>query len=252
MQQQQQQLQQQQQQHQQIPVQQQSLILKQQHFVQKNQLTQKTMPTKPGASLLTTNSNLTNVSVSMPNTTTGTTTIINPLQQQQQQQPHHQQQQQTITRVIKPGGTITNSQNITAIGTRIKPNTVNQQMTAKVLTNSSGQIISLESLLKHGIAPGTTLRVAGSKPGQTSLIQLAGTSGSQITQYAVVSQGRNINLVAAPQRVVSSTTAATGPVSMSLIKTTGESFFYFFSIFFFVNFLFFLKTQSLYKHQQRL
>lgn len=229
-------MQQQQQHQQQVPVQQQSLILKQQHFVQKNQLTQKTMPTKPGASLLTTNSNLTNIPVSMPNTTTGTTTILNPLQQQQ---THHQQQ--TITRVIKPGvggqsvvGSITNSQNIQTIGARgVKPNTVNQQMTAKVLTNSSGQIISLESLLKHGIAPGTTLRVAGSKPGQTSLIQLAGTSGSQITQYAVVSQGRNINLVAAPQRVVSSTTAATGPVSMSLIKTTGEffSFLFFFSLF---------------------
>lgn len=80
----------------------------------------------------------------------------------------------------------------------------------KVMTNNGSQLISLESLLqKQGLAPGTTLRVTGSKPGQTSLIQLTGStpgtiatgSGTQqITQYAVLSQGRNLISVAQSQQ----------------------------------------------------
>ncbi len=86
---------------------------------------------------------------------------------------------------------------------------------AKVFTNSAGQIISLDSILqKQGLAPGTTLRMAGAKPGQTSLIQLASGPGSQITQYAVVSQGRNLISLAQPQRLI--TTQATS----STVQTT--------------------------------
>lgn len=93
---------------------------------------------------------------------------------------------------------------------------------AKVFTNSTGQIISLDSILqKQGIAPGTTLRMAGAKPGQTSLIQLASSPGSQITQYAVVSQGRNLISLAQPQRLIT-TQAASSSVQTTMataIKT---------------------------------
>lgn len=87
---------------------------------------------------------------------------------------------------------------------------------AKVFTNSAGQIISLDSILqKQGLAPGTTLRMAGTKPGQTSLIQLASGPGSQITQYAVVSQGRNLISLAQPQRLIT-TQAASSTVQTTL------------------------------------
>lgn len=94
---------------------------------------------------------------------------------------------------------------------------------AKVLTNQSGQIISLENLLqKQGIAPGTTLRVAGAKPGQTGLIQLAGAPGSQITQYAVVSQGRNLISVGTPQRLVTTQASNTSTIVTSLGNALGK------------------------------
>lgn len=91
----------------------------------------------------------------------------------------------------------------------------------KVLTNQSGQLISLESLLqKQGI--GTPIRVGAAKAGQTNLIQLAGAPGSHIAQYAVVSPARNIISVATPQRIVASavtTTAATGRTKIGTATT---------------------------------
>lgn len=97
----------------------------------------------------------------------------------------------------------------------VRATTSSNAVMAKVFTNSAGQIISLDSILqKQGLAPGTTLRMAGTKPGQTSLIQLASGPGSQITQYAVVSQGRNLISLAQPQRLI--TTQATS----SSVQTT--------------------------------
>ncbi|XP_059610747.1 uncharacterized protein LOC132257735 [Phlebotomus argentipes] len=94
----------------------------------------------------------------------------------------------------------------------------------KVLTNQSGQLISLESLLqKQGI--GGPIRVAGAKAGQTNLIQLAGAPGSHIAQYAVVSPARNIISVATPQRVVAApvtTTASQGRVKVATATAASE------------------------------
>lgn len=95
-------------------------------------------------------------------------------------------------------------------------------LTAKVLTNSTGQIFSLESLFsKHSIAPGTTLRVANSKPGQTSLIQLASVPGSPIAQYAVVSQGRNLIQVGGTptQRIITQVSSASGTATTTTTTT---------------------------------
>lgn len=91
-------------------------------------------------------------------------------------------------------------------------------LVGKVLTNQAGQIISLESLLQKQANSGPTLRIAGAKPGQTSLIQLAGTPGSQIAQYAVVSQGRNIISMAQPRLI---TTQAMGSVINTSTINTG-------------------------------
>lgn len=124
-----------------------------------------------------------------------------------------QQPQQTITRIVKPGAATLVS---TSGNSTVRANTSSNAVMAKVFTNSAGQIISLDSILqKQGLAPGTTLRVAGAKPGQTSLIQLASGPGSQITQYAVVSQPRNLISLAQPQRLIT-TQAASSTVQTTL------------------------------------
>lgn len=125
-----------------------------------------------------------------------------------------QPSQQTITRIVKPTATLVPTSN-NPVST-VRATTSSNAVMAKVFTNSAGQIISLDSILqKQGLAPGTTLRMAGAKPGQTSLIQLASGPGSQITQYAVVSQGRNLISLAQPQRLIT-TQAASSTVQTTL------------------------------------
>ena len=80
----------------------------------------------------------------------------------------------TVARIVKPGTSLVQQQNLTNLqnSTGGGQKTTGQQgpLMAKVFTNT---YISLESLLqKQGLAPGATLRVAGAKPGQTSLIQV--------------------------------------------------------------------------------
>lgn len=131
-----------------------------------------------------------------------------------QQQQQQQQAPQTITRIVKPGTATLVPSTANTVST-VRATTTSNPVMAKVFTNSAGQIISLDSILqKQGLAPGTTLRMAGTKPGQASLIQLASGPGSQITQYAVVSQGRNLISLAQPQRLI--TTQATS----SSVQTT--------------------------------
>uniref|UniRef100_A0A1B0CAR0 Uncharacterized protein n=2 Tax=Lutzomyia longipalpis TaxID=7200 RepID=A0A1B0CAR0_LUTLO len=129
------------------------------------------------------------------------------------------------TTIVSSAVTQTMARKPTTVATVRPATTVTSPL--KVLTNQSGQLISLESLLqKQGI--GTPIRVAGAKAGQTNLIQLAGAPGSHITQYAVVSPARNIISVATPQRVVASavtTTAATArmKVATATAVSAGES-----------------------------
>lgn len=126
-----------------------------------------------------------------------------------------QQPQQTITRIMKPGTATLVPTSNNPVST-VRATTSSNAVMAKVFTNSAGQIISLDSILqKQGLAPGTTLRMAGAKPGQTSLIQLASGPGSQITQYAVVSQGRNLISLAQQQRLIT-TQAASSTVQTTL------------------------------------
>lgn len=146
------------------------------------------------------------------------------------------QQPQTVTRILKPGTSLIQPQLVqsnpiasTSAVTTVRTSSGTNPLIGKVLTNSSGQIISLESLLQkqgQNLAPGTTLRVAGTKPGQTSLIQLTGAPGSQIAQYAVVSsQGRNNLISLAPagphqQRLITTQASAAGLVNTTLTSNT--------------------------------
>ncbi|KAG4066801.1 hypothetical protein HA402_012868 [Bradysia odoriphaga] len=187
--------------------QQQSLIIKQQQVLQQIQKQQPTLiqqpvgSPKPGTSLLTSNA------------TSQVPTIIASVAQSMSSSV--QQPQQTITRIVKPGTATLVSSSGHPVST-VRATTSSNAVMAKVFTNSAGQIISLDSILqKQGLAPGTTLRVAGAKPGQTSLIQLASGPGSQITQYAVVSQPRNLISLAQPQRLIT-TQAASSTVQTTL------------------------------------
>lgn len=99
---------------------------------------------------------------------------------------------------------------------------VQAPLVAKVLTNASGQVISVESLLahqkQHGSLPqGTTLRVAGGKLGQANLIQLSGAVPNQLTQFAVVSQGNLVSLTGQPRLI------ASVPQSSQTITSTSNS-----------------------------
>lgn len=205
----------------------QSLIIKQQQVLQQIQkqmqqpttqiqLTSppKSVGTAAGTSLLGTQIQLTsNPSTSMI-ITGGTTT------------------QPTITRTVKAGTSLIQQANQTATTTTqlttspitaVRTVSANNPLVGKVLTDASGQIISLESLLQKQVTVNSapTLRLTGSKPGQTTnLIQLAGTPGSQITQYAVVSQGRNLISMAQP-RVI--TTQAGGIVTSNAATATINS-----------------------------
>lgn len=204
---------------------QQSLIIKQQQVLQQiqKQMQQSTTQIQltsqakggAGTSLLGTQIQLTtNPSTSMI-ITGGTTT------------------QPTITRPLKAGTsliqqhqtnqTTTTSQITTSPITAVRTVSANSPLVGKVLTDASGQIISLESLLqKQSMAVNSTptLRLTGTKPGQTTnLIQLTGTPGSQITQYAVVSQGRNLISMGQP-RVI--TTQATGLATSNAINSSGN------------------------------
>lgn len=108
----------------------------------------------------------------------------------------------TTTFVVTTPTYVTSS--ATSAATTIPAATNHSPIMAKVLTNASGQIISLESLMqKQGVSGGSMLRVQSgggnaSKSGQTRLIQLATSQPQQLAQYAVVSgptgslTGRNL------------------------------------------------------------
>lgn len=97
---------------------------------------------------------------------------------------------QTITKIIKP-----------ATATQILTNRAtggSNQNAPLVLTSGGAQLISLDSLLQK---PGTTFKLAGTKPGP-GLIQLQSAQpGQQISQYVVTSKGKNI-IVGSPQRFI--------------------------------------------------
>lgn len=145
---------------------------------------------------------------------------------------------QSVTRIIRPG-IIRHQpfiQTVSSTPVTSTTSTLPTNMT-KVLSNTTGQIISLESLLQkqgQSIGSGTTLRVAGTKPGQANIIQLASGSGSAMAQYAIVSQGPQgrsmISLTSTPQRLVNTQSVATTTTSSlqsfagtTLLKTVAES-----------------------------
>lgn len=70
--------------------------------------------------------------------------------------------------------------------TSVRTISANSPIFGKVITDQSGQIISLENLMQQKQMNVPSVRITGAKPGQTNLIQLPSTPGSP-AQYAVVS-----------------------------------------------------------------
>ena len=122
-----------------------------------------------------------------------------------------------VPKIIKAGTTM--AQHSQQLFTTTAPRTstgMGNPLMAKVMTSSGAtQLISIDGLLQK---PGTTFKLANTKPGgQTGLIQIAGQTGSQITQYAVVSKGKNI-ITMGQQRFV--TTQANIANNTKLIAAT--------------------------------
>ncbi|XP_044726842.1 nuclear factor related to kappa-B-binding protein [Chrysoperla carnea] len=124
------------------------------------------------------------------------------------QQFQKQLQQQTSSTTVKSGTSLLDQSNQRVQTNKTGITNTQAPLVAKVLTNASGQVISVESLLahqkQHGSLPqGTTLRVAGGKLGQANLIQLSGAVPNQVTQFAVVSQGNLVSLTGQPRLIAS-------------------------------------------------
>lgn len=127
----------------------------------------------------------------------------------------------SIGKVMKPGGQVTLAQQSLQTSSSMKVATSNMPLvTGKVLTTASGQVVTFDGILSK---PGTTFKIAGAKTvsgsvGQSGLIQIGGSCGSQITQYAVVSKGKNIISVGNQPRFI--TTQANITNNTKLSETT--------------------------------
>ncbi|KAK5643642.1 hypothetical protein RI129_007487 [Pyrocoelia pectoralis] len=135
-------------------------------------------------------------------------------------------QYRAVSKIQKPSASplLGQAKVITSDGLTPKPIMTTSQapLVAKVLTNAAGQVISVESLLahqkQHGSLPqGTTLRISGTKAGQSNLIQLS-TASSQnpVTQFSVATS----NIASYPNQpklIISTpiTTLATSTVTVA-------------------------------------
>lgn len=119
-----------------------------------------------------TNSSLLDAQIQLVSTTSAGTTITQPI--------ITRPAGKTVTSLIQTPST-------TSPITSVRTVSANSPLIGKVITDQSGQIISLENLVQQKQLNVPSVRIAGAKSNQTNLIQLTGAPGSQITQYAVVS-----------------------------------------------------------------
>ena len=90
----------------------------------------------------------------------------------------------SVGKIIKTGTTMLHQPQV-IVSMAQKTEGINSPMVARVVTAGGRQF--------EGVLPKTTFKIAGgSVGGQSGLIQLSGSTGSQVTQYAVVSKGKNI------------------------------------------------------------
>lgn len=123
-----------------------------------------------------------------------------------------------ISKMLKPTTQIRQTQTIT------------QPVMAKVLGNTSSQIITLDSLLqKQSISTGQSVRIptpinitkSGQQTSSANLIQISSTSQGQVTQYAVVS-GANTSTTLHKVQNTSSTTSNATQVVPKIIHALGS------------------------------
>ncbi|KAB0799407.1 hypothetical protein PPYR_07287 [Photinus pyralis] len=121
---------------------------------------------------------------------------------------------------------------ITSDGLSPKPIMATSQapLVAKVLTNAAGQVISVESLLahqkQHGSLPqGTTLRISGTKAGQSNLIQLSTTNAQNSVAQFSVATSSIASYTNQPKLIISTpvTTLATSTVTVAKPSTKANT-----------------------------
>lgn len=150
-----------------------NLIIKPQQML--TQIQKQIQPGQIQLAPVQTNASLLDAQIQLVSTTSGTIT------------------QPIITRpTVKAVTSLVQTSSTTSPITSVRTVSASSPIIGKVITDQSGQIISLENLMQQKQVNVPSVRIAGAKPGQTNLIQLTGAPGSQITQYAVVSSERLI------------------------------------------------------------
>lgn len=150
---------------------QQNLIIKPQQVL--TQIQKQIQPGQIQLAPVQTNASLLDAQIQLVSTASGTLT------------------QPIITRpTVKAVTSLVQTSSTTSPITSVRTLSANSPIIGKVITDQSGQIISLENLVQQKQMGVPSVRIAGAKPGQTNLIQLTGAPGSQMTQYAVVSSKR--------------------------------------------------------------
>ncbi|XP_055295008.1 nuclear factor related to kappa-B-binding protein [Sitodiplosis mosellana] len=118
---------------------------------------------------------------------------------------------------VKSTTSLIQTSSTTSPVTSVRTISANSPLIGKMITD---QFISLENLVQQNKVNMSSVRIATAKPGQTTnLIQLTGTPGSQMTQYAVVSIPQP-RLVTTPAANTNASTISGQVVSVSGVKTS--------------------------------
>lgn len=126
-----------------------------------------------------------------------------------------------VGKVIKTGATTMIQQPQVIVSMAQKSGTDGSPIMARVVSAAGRQLID-------GILPktGTTFKLAsGNATGQSGLIQLSGSPGSQMTQYAVVSKGKNLisvgnKMIATQANIIGSTSQSVTSLGNVIMATS--------------------------------
>lgn len=116
-----------------------------------------------------------------------------------------------VGKVIKSGMTTMMSQPQVIVSMAQKTESGNSPIMARVVSASGRQMMS---------NAGTTFKIAGNISGQSGMIQISGSPGSPLAQYAVVSKGKSIISVGNQAKLI--TTQATSNSSQNIVTSTGN------------------------------
>lgn len=124
-----------------------------------------------------------------------------------------------VGKVIKTGTTTMIQQPQVIVSMAQKTGTESSPIVARVVSAAGRQLID-------GILPkaGTTFKIAGGQnaTGQSNLIQISGSPGSQVAQYTVVSKGKNIISVSNQGKLITTQANTTSNPMQGIVSSTGN------------------------------